>query len=118
MSDRTTLVQRLRQMTGRHDLEAADELDRLNAQALELCAEISWLRRELAEAREALDIAVAGLIVVERRRDGLKAKLAEARERLLHLVSYTEACEGLLNVVPAYQVTNARAFLAAKEGER
>ena len=32
-------------LTGR----AADELDRLNAQALELCAEISGLRRELAE---------------------------------------------------------------------
>jgi hypothetical protein len=28
------------------DYEAADELDRLNAQALELCAEISGLRRE------------------------------------------------------------------------
>ena len=32
----------------------ADELDRLNAQALELCAEISGLRRELAAAEALL----------------------------------------------------------------
>ena len=49
--DRTTLVQRLRREHGHWDAsewlplmhEAADELDRLNAQALELCAEISGL---------------------------------------------------------------------------
>jgi hypothetical protein len=44
------LMQRLRQRSimDRESLgsEAADELDRLNAQALELCAEISGLRRE------------------------------------------------------------------------
>jgi hypothetical protein len=39
------------------DLEmAADELARLNAQALELCAEISGLRRELGEARALLRV--------------------------------------------------------------
>jgi hypothetical protein len=38
-------------------VEAIAELDRLNAQALELCAEISGLRRELVEARELLTSA-------------------------------------------------------------
>ena len=55
MSDRTTLVQRLRDVDRNppnlHERQRiADELDRLNAQALELCAEISGLRRELGEA--------------------------------------------------------------------
>ena len=68
--DRTTLVQRLREAHAEcveSDggeapgvamwREAADELDRLNAQALELCAEISGLRRELAEANAELAYA-------------------------------------------------------------
>jgi len=58
MNDRTTLAERLRRdcycdnkvMLECDPCKAADELDRLNAQALELCAEISGLRRELAEA--------------------------------------------------------------------
>jgi hypothetical protein len=56
MIDLTTLVRRLRFCAANFDQitrdeldEAADELERLNAQALELCAEISGLRRELAE---------------------------------------------------------------------
>jgi len=40
---------------------AADEIDRLNAQALELCAELSGLRRALAEA-EALFVTGCGYI--------------------------------------------------------
>ena len=51
------------------DYEAADELDRLNAQALELCAELSGLRREnerliaaqSREGRHALRIEIEQL---------------------------------------------------------
>ena len=48
--------------------QAADELDRLNAQALELCAEISGLRRENERLREELEI-------VRRQRDKCAARL-------------------------------------------
>jgi multidrug resistance efflux pump len=44
MTDRTTLVQRLRQMTGRHDLEAADELDRLQRELASAQAELAYAR--------------------------------------------------------------------------
>ena len=41
--------------------ERADELDRLNAQALELCAEISGLRRENERLRETLNRYIKGV---------------------------------------------------------
>ena len=64
--DRTTLVQRLRDIcyldAERICGEAADELDRLNAQALELCAEISGLRRELGALRDWVSLYDEGLL--------------------------------------------------------
>lgn len=47
----------------------------------------------------------------------LIAAAPELLEALKMLVSYTEACEGMLNASPAGQVTNARAALAKAEGK-
>ena len=48
--------------------QAADELDRLNAQALELCAEISKLRRERQEWRSRMGLKVTDDVVRENER--------------------------------------------------
>jgi len=60
MSD---LVERLRQMTGRHDIEAADEIERLrrevvsrNRRALDLTADNAALRELLREWRRVYGI--------------------------------------------------------------
>ena len=94
--DRTTLVQRLRgfwnpsyavqrPVASALCEEAADELDRLNAQALELCAELSaaWRGcRELASAQADLAYARSTGDECALEVDGLRKGLAEARELL------------------------------------
>ena len=59
--------------------ERAAEIDRLNAQALELCAEISGLRRERQEWRSRMGLKVTDDVVRENER--LRGLLREVRAR-------------------------------------
>ena len=129
MSDRTTLVQRLRNTTflqvshphfapiAEAAHEAADELDRLNAQTLALCAEISGLRRDALRyrwLRKRMEVrnheAVSGSI-----RPGLDVRIGcTFLDSPLPISSNPAYWEG-----KAVELDAAiDAFLAAKEGER
>jgi hypothetical protein len=46
--------------------------------------------------------------------DALRAEVERLRVALGSLVSYTEACEGLLNASPSGQVQQARALLSPR----
>ena len=71
------------------DYEAADELDRLNAQALELCAEISGLRRENERLRSNVASMRHDLAVLRGfHHEGCMAEIERLRGLLRESVQY------------------------------
>jgi len=86
------------------DYEAAYELDRLNAQALDLCAEISGLRRENESMRHDLGVLRGHhhegcMAEIERLREEnnvLSAREARAENSALHLGALVDELRGLL----------------------
>lgn len=98
--------------------------DRMESELRRLHEENSKLRREVAAiSANAVDDGRAMSKLEEQFGEAVwnygevKRINAQLLEALKMLVSYTEACEGLLNATPAGQVIKARAAIAAAKGD-